>query len=141
MTAFLDASVILALLIDESHSERAVAWLGADPGRLLQISGWVAAECASALSVRQRMGTLTAAERLIKDTRLAAFLNAATTEVDVIRADFHTAAAFAARADLNLRAGDALHLAVARRRDLELVTLDRRLAETGPLLGVRTRLP
>ena len=41
---------------------------------------------------------------------------------------------------LGLRAGDALHLAVASVKGETLHTLDERLAEAGPVLGVPTEL-
>ena len=41
---------------------------------------------------------------------------------------------------LGLRAGDALHLATASEHGATVHTLDRRLAEAGPVLGVPTRL-
>ncbi len=136
---YIDASVVIALVVEERHSERAELWLGATVSALY-VSGWVITECASALSVKERTGTLRQIDRPEKDNDLRLFFLSSTTEVDVTRDDFDYAARSAARADLNLRAGDALHLAVARRHDLELVTLDRRLADAGPLLGVRTRL-
>jgi hypothetical protein len=58
----------------------------------------------------------------------------------VERRQFRTAAAFADQYRPGLRAGDALHLAVAFENGATLRTLDRRLAEAGPALGVMTLL-
>jgi uncharacterized protein len=41
---------------------------------------------------------------------------------------------------LGLRAADALHLAIASERGAIVHTLDQRLAEAGPVLGVPTQL-
>lgn len=41
---------------------------------------------------------------------------------------------------LGLRAGDVLHLAVASEHGATMQTLDQRLAEAGPALGVSTKL-
>jgi predicted nucleic acid-binding protein len=41
---------------------------------------------------------------------------------------------------LGLRAGDALHLAICADHGATLCTLDRRLNEAGPVLGVKTML-
>ena len=49
---------------------------------------------------------------------------------------FELAAEFAGRPTLNLRASDALHLAVARLHGCALVTLDERMARAAPKLGV-----
>jgi predicted nucleic acid-binding protein len=42
---------------------------------------------------------------------------------------------------LNLRTGDALHLATASEHGATVHTLDQLLAEAGPVLGVPTQLP
>ena len=56
--------------------------------------------------------------------------------VPVERASFRTAARFTDQHTLNLRAGDALHLAICAELGATLVTLDRRLGEAAPLVGV-----
>ena len=48
---------------------------------------------------------------------------------------------FASRLPLALRAPDALHLAIARRLDVALVTLDRRMAAAAKELGVAVEVP
>jgi uncharacterized protein len=53
---------------------------------------------------------------------------------------FRTAARFADQHALGLRAGDALHLAICADHGATLCTLDRRLSEAGPALGVKTIL-
>jgi predicted nucleic acid-binding protein len=53
---------------------------------------------------------------------------------------FRTAALFADQHVLGLRAGDALHLAICADQGATLCTLDRRLGEAGPTLGVKTAL-
>ena len=53
---------------------------------------------------------------------------------------FRTAAKFADQHTLALRAGDALHLATASEHGATVHTLDKKLAEAGPVLGVPTQL-
>jgi predicted nucleic acid-binding protein len=65
---------------------------------------------------------------------------AATADLDLHAADARLAHVFVRRFDLMLRAPDALHAAMCRREDHELVTMDRRLAAAASELGVRTRL-
>ena len=43
--------------------------------------------------------------------------------------------------DLGLRAPEAVHAAVCRRADLQLVTLDRRLAAAAEVLDIRVAVP
>jgi len=75
---------------------------------------------------------------------LAAFTTLTTEALivwSVSRHHFRTAAAFADQYALGLRAGDALHLAIAAEHGATLCTLDRRLADAGGALGVKTLLP
>jgi predicted nucleic acid-binding protein len=58
----------------------------------------------------------------------------------VTAAHFKVAARIADEVRLGLRAGDALHLAIASEQDATLATLDRRLARAGKTLGVQTTL-
>jgi predicted nucleic acid-binding protein len=48
--------------------------------------------------------------------------------------------AYVRRFDLILRAPDALHIAIARRLDVALVTLDRRLANAAQALGITVEM-
>jgi predicted nucleic acid-binding protein len=53
---------------------------------------------------------------------------------------FRAAAKFADLHDLGLRAGDALHLAIASEHGATIYTLDQRLADAGPELGVPAQM-
>lgn len=53
---------------------------------------------------------------------------------------FRTAAKFVDQHTLGLRAGDALHLAISSEHGATVQTLDQRLAEAEPVLGVMTKL-
>ena len=58
----------------------------------------------------------------------------------VASAHFRSAAKLVDQHATGLRAGDALHLAVASDHGATVHTLDQRLAQAGPVLGVPTRL-
>lgn len=60
--------------------------------------------------------------------------------LQVTGAHFRAAAKFIDQHALGLRAGDALHLATASERGATVHTLDQRLADAGPVLGVPTHL-
>jgi uncharacterized protein len=64
-----------------------------------------------------------------------------TRPAEIHAVDVRLAAAYVRRFDLALRAPDALHLAVAERLDVPLVTLDRRLATAARELGVGVEDP
>jgi predicted nucleic acid-binding protein len=62
------------------------------------------------------------------------------TMLGVTGGQFRAAARFANQHGLGLRAGDALHLAIASDHGATVHTLDQRLAEAGPALGVPAQL-
>lgn len=137
---YLDTSLLVAALTNESETERMQRWLGQQQRDDLAISDWVTTEFSSALSIKLRAGHIGVAHRadvLATFTRL-------TTEsfavVPVSRLQFRTAARFVEQHMLGLRAGDALHLAICADHGATLCTLDRRLSEAGAALGVKTML-
>ena len=83
------------------------------------------------IELRHRADALAMFARLTTDNFLV---------VPVSRLQFRTAARFADQHRLSLRAGDALHLAVCADHGATLCTLERRLSDAGPALGIKTML-
>jgi predicted nucleic acid-binding protein len=140
LSTYPDASVLLPTLIAEPTTEAVYDCLGAD-GRELLISDFAAAEVASALSRLVRMALLTDADASARLADFDAWRAAMSSPVDTAVSDTRLAYIFVRRFDLGLRAPDALHLAIARRLDATLVTLDRRLATAARELGVAVEDP
>lgn len=135
MSAYLDASVLLPTLLPEAAQPAVFHFLATTPETLI-VSDFAAAEVSSGLSRLVRMGALT-----LEDAtgRLADFdvWRASTTQgADIAVADARLADIYVRRFELMLRAPDALHLAMSRRLDATLVTLDRRLVAAARELGV-----
>ena len=82
------------------------------------------------------MGLLTLPDASARLTDFDVWRAAMSVPVDVHASDVRLANAFVRRFDLMLRAPDAMHVAVARRLDVTLATLDRRLARAARELGV-----
>lgn len=139
MSVYLDASVILPILIEEAGSAVVDKFIGALDDDLI-ISEFAAAEVASALSRLVRTGRmgLDDAGRRLND--FDAWRAAAAHDLDLQASDVRLANVFVRRFDLMLRAPDALHAAACLRADHLLVTMDKRLALAALELGIRTQL-
>jgi predicted nucleic acid-binding protein len=140
LSAYLDASVLIPTLIDEPASAAVDDFLNATDQALL-ISDFAAVEVASALSRLVRMGLLAAEDAAVRLEDFDVWRAAMTSPVDIHAADARLAYALVRRFGLRLRAPDALHLAVARRLDATLVTLDGRLANAAREVGVNVATP
>lgn len=86
-------------------------------------TGWVAHE--------ERASALSMFHKLVANSFTVACVRSA---------HFRTAARFVDQHALGLRAGDALHLAVAQESGATVHTLDQRLARAGPALGISVAL-
>ncbi len=135
---YLDTSLVVAALTPEIATARVQAWLSETTD--LFVSEWVTTETSSALSIKLRTGQIDLDARARALAMYHRLLSDSFLSLPVLAAHHRTAATFADRHDLGLRAGDALHLAVAADHGLTLATLDERMAQAGPALGVVTRL-
>jgi predicted nucleic acid-binding protein len=138
---YLDTSVLVAALTDEAATARVQRWLGEREPDELAISQWVATEFSSALSIKLRSGEIGPDDRA---AALAAFVRLSLesfADLSISADQFRAAAGFANQHKLGLRAGDALHMAIAADYGATIVTLDKQLAQAALALGVSAQSP
>ena len=140
MISYLDTSLLVAALTNEAATERVQVWLSNQDAAHLMISDWVLTEFSSALSIKVRTGALSPDHRALALTKMARLTKESLTILSISGRHFRTAAQFSDQYALGLRAGDALHLAIAQENGAQLCTLDVRLAESAKALGVAALL-
>lgn len=140
MTLYLDASVIVPLVVIEPKSKIMLAWLDAriEPMHVAQLA---VAEVGSAISRRRRMRELTDEDGERALAMLDNWLPTATTIVAHEPSDIVEAGRLVRRPLPKLLTPDAIHLATCRRLGLSLVTADEDLAKVADLLGIDWAMP
>lgn len=119
---YADTSVLVTALTDEPHSVFVRRWLVGHHDSTF-ISDWTLTEFAGALSRKKRAGDVDDDARREAKAGLADLGGNSLTLLTVTRAHFHDAADVC-EADVGLRSGDALHVAVARGHGLTIVSRD-----------------
>ena len=140
MSLYLDASAMLPILVKEPTSAAVDAFMSTIQQELW-VSDFAAAEVASALSRLVRSGRLQASDGAVCLSDFDVWRAAMTKPAEMHAVDVRVAGSYVRQLDLALRVPDALHLAITRRLDLVLVTLDRRLVAAAKELGIAVEKP
>lgn len=135
MSRYLDTSLLVPLYVQEARTADAQDWLAGLGGNPLVVSPWCMTEFASALSLKSRRGELAQADHARAEAGFRRFVEGRAQVVAVVANDFYHAAELCA-AGTGLRAGDALHLAIAERLGLIVCTLDRGMWTAAQTLGL-----
>jgi predicted nucleic acid-binding protein len=136
LSVYLDASVLVSLFIRDEMTERAQSALRTHLGPVT-VSDWTLAEAASVIARAVRTGVLDreAARQAIAAIDL--WIARAADRVEVLSADIREAELIIRSLETTLKAPDALHVVVARRMDLPLLSFDAAMAREAAALGVR----
>jgi predicted nucleic acid-binding protein len=133
---YVDTSALVPLFIREPNTDALIDWLESSEERLA-ISEWTLVEFASAAAIKLRTGEATA--KLVKQAtaRVHEFAQKYCTIAVPGRENFRRAAALAGDGALKLRAGDALHLAIAESLNTQgILCLDHAMIESAKSLGM-----
>lgn len=138
---YVDTCVLVSLFHNDSGYPAAEAWLAQVEGQELWISHWVLLEFASATALRQRRGELEINRIKALQSALEIFRAERLGMLEPRGEDFLLARSWLQEgASSGLRAADALHLAVAHRHSLVLVSADQTLVTAAQLLQYRAEL-
>ena len=135
MILYLDASVLAALFVNDIFSRRAAQLIGQPEADFL-VSDFASAEFASVIARLVRMKAFGADRARAGFADFDTWTARASQRVATLSADIRAAEAILRRLDLNLRAPDALHLAIAQRSGAILATFDDRMALNAQILEV-----
>ncbi len=125
--------------MDASGWQSRRAWLAEQDTSEFLISDWTMTEVSSALSIKLRTKQIEPDRRAAALATFSSLIAETFVVLPVASRHFRAAARFVDQHTLALRAGDALHLAVAAEAGAVMHTLDRRLAKAGLAVGVPTR--
>lgn len=138
---YLDTSFVAPLVIAENSSDAVEAFvLKVKPGELTT-SMWTQVELSSLVSRKVRMGELSDAQAEVVRREFDRVLVESFEMLAPTAVDFATAVKYLEIPKTGLRAGDALHLAIAaNHRAKRILTLDKGFLEAGKLLKLPVTL-
>ena len=135
--AYVDTSVLVALIVLEPHSAAVARWYGRSRAALV-LADQCVTEFASALGIKQRRDQLTATQAQNAWQRFERLIANGLAMLPSATANFHRAAALALDASTALCAGDALHLACAEQVGAKsMATLDAALGRNAQRLKIK----
>jgi len=136
-----DSCVLLSLFFGDSGCDDSERWLLAQGDQTLWISHWVLLEWAGVLASCLRRGQLNPEQANTISAEFECFRQDCLSLVEPRGGDFLQARQWLEHCHhLPLRSGDALHLALAQRHQLTVVSADRTLALCAEDLGLSLHL-
>jgi len=133
---YIDTSALVPIFIRELKSEAVIGWLESS-GERLSISEWSLVEFASAAAMKVRTGQVAPNLAKRSTVRVREFAQKHCTVAVPGRGEFRRAVELAGDGSLKLRAGDALHLAIAESLNAQgILCLDDAMIESAKSLGM-----
>lgn len=134
---YFDTSFLVPLVLPEATSDRIGAFIRGLDTEQFTVSHWTRVEFSSLIAREVRMGGLDAQAAVQADARFEAMVDGSFAVLLPNADDFNLARQYLGRFETGLRAGDALHLAIAgNRRAGAIYSLDKTLLNAGRILGL-----
>jgi len=134
---YFDTSFLTPLILPEATSKRIAAFVGTLPAAQFAVSHWTRIEFSSLIAREVRMGGLQARAAAHAELRFESMIGDSFTILLPDAADYNLAKEYLGRFETGLRAGDALHLAIARNHRAQTIySLDKTFLKAGTTLGL-----
>jgi predicted nucleic acid-binding protein len=134
---YCDTSFLTPAFRRESSSNSIQRFLRQQEVGELAISHWVRVEFSSVVARDVRMGLMEKKTAIDLDVEFESAVERSFTVIVPDKSDFDLAKRYLQQFDTGLRAGDAMHLAIATNHGAEKIyTLDRKLLRAGKLLSL-----
>jgi predicted nucleic acid-binding protein len=134
---YFDTSFLVPLILPEASSNEIAKFVAGLAAEQLAISHWTRVEFSSLLAREVRMGGLDGKAARDADARFETVMTESFAIWLPNADDFTLAKEYLGIHETGLRAGDALHLAIARNHGAKtFYSLDKSLLDAGKLLGV-----
>lgn len=138
---YFDSSIIVSMLSSEARTEELLSWFSElEPGNLYA-SHWNITEFHSAMSFKIRTAQINSEQRQSAERLFGAYLADYFQMLAISPQNFRRAAEIAGRDDINIRAADALHLAVAEASGVTICTLDKKMHHAAGMLEIACLIP
>lgn len=132
---YIDTSVLVAYLVEEAYSNLADQVFNEEHRQPLAISAWTETEFFSALGIKCRTKQITETQSLETQEQYL-LLKPSLVWLPVTAQAYQTATELVKHWQTGLRAGDALHLAIANHHHALLLSLDERLVKAANILNL-----
>ena len=137
---YIDTSVFVALCTKEQKSDDVAKWYTNSSVKMFS-STWAFTEFSSALSLKVRTSQITEKQSREAWKKFDALCQNDIELLPIESKAYYSAGILVVDSKSNLRAGDALHLAVAKQlKSKSLATLDKVLAKNAGILKIQTVL-
>lgn len=137
MIRYFDTSFVAPLILEEATSSAVEQFVSGLPAGELAVSHWTRVEFASLLAREVRMGGLEQQAVRDSDAQFEAIVRESFIVLAPSPSDFGLARVYLGNYTTGLRAGDALHLAIASNHAAGAIySLDKALLAAGAILGL-----